>query len=158
MSALESNALFKALTKRELAYVAPLLYERHYQPNEPIFQQGDRGLGMYIIVRGKVHIKTETPTGDVHITTLKDGSFFGELALIDPNNVRTASALPTEPATLVGFFKPDLLEIIERKPAVGAKILFQLSTVLGRRLLETTERVTLITRARDVAEAHDDVI
>ena len=48
----------------------------------------------------------------------------------------------TEPSRLVGFFKPDLLDILERKPAMGVKILLQLSRVLEERLLATTERVT----------------
>ena len=58
--------------------------------------------------------------------------------------------MATERSVLVGFFKPDLEDILERNPAMGVKILFQLSTVLGRRLLETTERITQLKSRKGV--------
>ena len=155
---LRENVLFRTLTGREIAYLATLVYERVYQPDEPIFQQNDRGLGMYVIAKGRVAIKTNTPEGEVLVTYLTEGSFFGELALVDPDTIRSASAISVERTVLVGFFKPDLMEILERKPAMGVKILFQLSTVLGQRLLKTTEKITLLSRARGVTQIHEDVV
>jgi len=67
---------------------------------------------------------------------------------VDPDNIRTAAAVAVERTVVVGFFKPDLMELLERKPEMGVKILFQLSTVLGRRLLETTEKITALSRDR----------
>jgi len=142
---LKENILFNTLTPRELTYLTELVYERVYQPNEPIFQQNDRGLGMYIINRGKIAIQSQSQHGDVLVTVLRDGSFFGEMALIDRENMRTASAMALERSVLIGFFISDLSEILERKPAMGVKILFQLSTVLAKRLQETTKKIALLT-------------
>ncbi len=138
---LNHNILFKTLTPRELNYLANLVYERVYQADEPIFQQNDRGLGMYVIAKGKVAIKSHNPNGEILVTVLNQGNFFGEIALIEPDNIRSASAIAAERSIILGFFKPDLLEIMDRNPGMGVKILFQLSTVLGRRLLETTEKM-----------------
>ncbi len=145
---LRNNILFSTLNARELRHLSYMVYERVFQPNEFVFQEESRGFGMYIIARGKIEIRTGLPEPETLITTLNAGSFFGELALIDPDNVRTASAVALEKAVLIGFFKPDLIEIIGRKPAMGVKILLQLSKVLGRRLLETTEKITLMERTR----------
>lgn len=139
---LKNTMLFRTLTLRELNYLSGLVYERIYQPDEPIFQKNDRGLGMYIIVKGQVAIQSEGPQGDVLVTLLNEDNFFGEIALVEPDNLRTASAIANERSVVLGFFKPDLMEILERKPAMGVKILFQLSTVLGHRLMETTEKMT----------------
>lgn len=139
---LKDNILFQNLTHRELTYLSGLVHERVYQPDEPIFQQHDRGLGVYLIVEGQVAIKSQSPRRELLVTTLSNGCFFGEIALIEENSLRTASALALEKTILIGFFKPDLLDIIERKPAMGVKILFQLSTVLGQRLIETTHKIT----------------
>lgn len=150
---LKQNVLFKTLTSREIKYLATQVYERVYQPDEPVFTQNDRGLGMYMIARGRVAIKTlGSDHNEVLVTVLSEGSFFGELALVDPENIRSASALALERTVLIGFFKPDLQEIIDRRPDVGVKILFNLSTVLGRRLLETTEKITLLSRLRQRTE------
>jgi CRP-like cAMP-binding protein len=153
---LKENALFCTLAPKELSYLSSLVYERVYQPGEHIFQQNDRGLGMYVITKGRVAVKTQIPQGELLVTQLSEGSFFGEIALVDPNNVRTASVVALERAVIIGFFKPDLMEILERKPSMGVKILFQLSTVLGRRLLQTTEKITQLTRAKKESTPHEN--
>ncbi len=149
---LQENILFKTLTRKELKYISNFVYERAYQPSEAVFQQGDRGLGMYIIAKGRVAIKTQNAQSEVLVTTLSEGSFFGEIALVDPDNVRTASAVAAEETIAIGFFKPDLSEILERNPVIGVKILFQLATVLGKRLVETTELITVLKRPQQQAQ------
>lgn len=150
---LKENVLFKTLPRRQLNYLSKFVYERTYQVDEPVFQQNDRGIGMYIIAKGRIAIRTQNAQGEVLVTVLSAGSFFGEIALVDPDNIRTASAIPIEPTTLVGFFKPDLNEILERKPDMGVKIMFQLCTVIGRRLVETTERITALKNTQQPATA-----
>jgi CRP-like cAMP-binding protein len=145
---LRENILFRTLSRRELAYLSNFVYERVYQLDEPVFQQNDRGIGMYIIAKGRVAIRTQGPHGETLVTILEEGSFFGEIALVEPDNIRTASATPLEKTILVGFLKPDLMEILERKPDMGVKILFQLCTVIGRRLMETTERISMMKRSQ----------
>ena len=157
MNVLKDNVLFCTLSSRELRYLAGLVYDRVYQPDEPIFQQNDRGLGMYLIAKGQVAIKSPTPEREVLVTVLGEGSFFGEIALVEPNSLRSASAVALERTQVIGFFKPDLMEILERKPAMGVKILFQLSMVLGKRLLETTEKMTALTRFPRKAERLEKV-
>jgi CRP/FNR family cyclic AMP-dependent transcriptional regulator len=145
---LKENILFCSLSSRELKYLMTLVYERVYQTDEPIFHENDRGSGMYVIVKGRVAIKTHTEQNEIHVTTLGKGSFFGELSLVEPDSVRTASAVALERTVVVGFFKPDLMEVLERKPGMGVKILFQLASVLGRRLLETTRKITELKEER----------
>jgi CRP-like cAMP-binding protein len=99
---------------------------------------------MYLIASGRIAIRTHNNQGEILHTVLSEGSFLGELALVDPQHLRTAQAVPLERSVLIGFFKPDLEDIIQRNPAMGVKILFQLSSVLGKRLLETTQRITVL--------------
>lgn len=162
LEVLKDNILFRTLARRELSYLSNFVYERVYQVDEPVFEQNDRGIGMYIIAKGRVAIKTQTPQGELLVTVLSEGSFFGEIALVEPDNVRTASAIPLEKTVLVGFFKPDLMEILERKPDMGVKILFQLCTVIGRRLMETTERISMMKRSQPASpqtvKLHEDAV
>ncbi len=155
---LKENILFQTLDRRELKYLAGLVYERTYQPDEPIFHQNERGFGMYVIAKGGVSIKSMSGPEELLVTQLGPGSFFGEMALIDPNNLRSASAYASERTVLVGFFKPDLLDIIERKPDMGSKILFQLATVISERLMKTTEKMTLINQAKGVNQNYEEVV
>ena len=146
LSTLKANKLFKHLTNREIQYVSKVVHMRRYEPSDRIFAQYEKGLGMYMIAKGAVEIRLKTPNAEksdpeTTVAELSEGSFFGELALIDDNDRRSASAYAKGPTTLIGFFKPDLMEIIERRPELGVKILLQLAKVLGKRLTETIEQI-----------------
>jgi CRP-like cAMP-binding protein len=119
------------------------------------------GVGMYIIASGNINItkeethqdKTKSENGII-ITKLIAGDFFGELSLIEENGRRSATATAGEDTSLIGFFKPDLLEILERRPGVGVKIALRLGEVLGRRLKVTTDRVSILEEQLTVLKQH----
>jgi CRP-like cAMP-binding protein len=155
---LKENILFSTLNRSELETLSKIVYERVYVTEEHVFRQNDRGFGMFLIAEGSVAIKTQSTQGEILVTTLRKGSFFGELSLVEPNYLRSATATAQERSVLIGFFKPDLMEILERRPAMGVKILYQLTQVLSKRLLETTDRLGLLTQVRGVAQVHGDVL
>jgi CRP-like cAMP-binding protein len=94
---------------------------------------------MYIIVNGSVEIVEEDKKASQKIlASLQDGSFFGDLALLD-ESPRSASAISTVDSEIIGFFRPDFLDLIYRKPKLGIKILFALAKVVGERLRRTNE-------------------
>lgn len=159
LNALRENILFQDLSDAELRFLESVVHVRRYHPGEPVFQQGDMGVGMYMITSGRVEIYVQDPTApfedsrEIFITHLLPGDFFGELSLVEESGRRSASAVCRETTVLIGFFKPDLKEILSRRPAMGIKILFRLAEVLGRRLKETTEKVSELRSAlKDLRE------
>lgn len=67
---------------------------RRFAAGEVIFHEGDRGDSVFLIERGHVAIRVGTPLGDVAtLTMLGPGSAFGELALLDGKERRSASAV-----------------------------------------------------------------
>lgn len=149
---LSENYLFETLTKAELKFVKEMVHVRNYRPGEVVFRQGEIGVGMYLIASGSIDILVEDIPSDkpekqtVFVTRLGSGDFFGELSLVEENGRRTATAVASVETMLVGFFKPDLLEIVERNPSTGVKIVTRLAEVLGKRLKETTVKVTELKR------------
>jgi CRP/FNR family transcriptional regulator, cyclic AMP receptor protein len=137
---LASVPIFEDLTKRELNLVSHILHERQYKAGELIFKEGEAGNGMYIIKKGVVSIFGTKEGHDVLYAELSDSQFFGELALVD-GAPRSANARCSCESVLYGFFKPDLLELIEAKPDIGSKILWNLTSVLANRLRSTNEKV-----------------
>lgn len=155
---LESTILFKDLSRKELRYLSNFVYERVYQPNEPIFGKNDRASGLYIVASGRVAIRTQETGAESLTTILGKNSFFGELSLILPNSLRNVSAQSVNRSELIGFFEPELKEILQRRPQTGVKILGHLSEVLGRRLLETTERLMVLSKARGETQVNEDYL
>lgn len=149
---LGENYLFETLTKAELKFVKEMVHVRNYRPGEVVFRQGEIGVGMYLIASGSIDILVEDIPADkpekqtVFVTRLGVGDFFGELSLVEENGRRTATAVTSVETTLIGFFKPDLIEIVERNPSTGVKIVTRLAEVLGKRLKETTVKVTELKR------------
>lgn len=145
---LKSNFLFQDLNPTELTLIEKIVNIRNYRAGETIFRQGEVGVGMYIIVKGNVNIyveETVPETGKIqntHITQLHEDDFFGDLALVEENGRRSATAIANEESILIGFFKPDLLEITQRNPIAGVKILMRLGETLGTRLRATTAKIT----------------
>jgi CRP/FNR family cyclic AMP-dependent transcriptional regulator len=137
--------VFQGLKGRELKTIKRILYQREYKKDEVIFNQGDAGLGMYIIVKGTVQIVCG-PERHM-LAELNEGDFFGELALLG-DSPRSATAFSKTPCKILCFFKPELLDIINRNPGLGSKILFKLAWTIGERLKITNEQVRELSDVR----------
>jgi CRP/FNR family transcriptional regulator, cyclic AMP receptor protein len=151
--ALRENFLFQDLSSKELQFISELVHKRTYHSGETVFQQNDVGVGMYIVVAGRIEVFVSDPSAPesgaegLFITQLSEGDFFGEIALVEDSGHRTATAIARDETTLLGFFRPDLTEVLARNPSAGSKIILRLAEVLGRRLKETTEKVSDLRKA-----------
>ncbi len=133
---------FSGLSARELKEVAAIVHKREYRASEPVFAEGDPGLGMYIIQEGEVSISiTGKENGDRELAVLTEGDFFGELALLD-ESPRSANARCKTDCILIGFFRPDLFELIEKKNQLGIKIIFKLAEIVSQRLRTTDKELS----------------
>ena len=114
-----------------------LVHHRTYASGDFVFKNRAPGEGMYIIMKGTIKITIGTRSGDERVLAeLKEGDFFGELALFD-NEPRSANALATTDSKLIGFFTADLLSLQDRNPQMTNKILMNLGSMLGERLRST---------------------
>lgn len=140
---LKENPLFESLSNKELKLLSNLIHQRSFVPGEFIFQEG-KGLGMYIILSGKVNILhgNSNNTESSVISQLNVGDFFGELCLAQEKGYHHVSAQAAEESKLLGFFRPDLLNLIEKNPGTGIRILMKLSEILGERLQKAGEKLS----------------
>lgn len=135
---LKKIPIFEELNPREVSSIERILHRRTYRPGEVIFHQGDAGVGMYIIERGTVEIILE-PVNQV-VAEIRDGEFFGELALLD-ESPRSATARAKTECRMLGFFQSDLFGLIERDPRLGVKIVLRLASIIGDRLKHSNQQM-----------------
>ena len=139
---LKQVPVFQGLTSREWREIDTLIHQRFYKPGETVFRQYTPGEGMYVIMAGEVEISVANSQGHPNVlATLTDGDFFGELAFFD-EEPRSATAVATTQTTLLGFFRPDLLSVVERHPELGTKLLMNLARVLAVRLRKTNDMLS----------------
>ncbi len=147
---------FANLAPRELKEVAAIVHKREYRSGEPVFYQGDPGLGMYIVKDGEVSIVIQGKDGNEReLALFSDGDFFGELALLD-ESPRSANAVCKTECTLIGFFRPDLFELIEKNTTLGIKIVLKLAEIVAQRLRHTDKELSKVKSQLERLQAQDE--
>ena len=134
--------LFSDLSNRELSFIRKLLHKRNYIEGETVFKS-DSGTGMYIIVKGRVNIfhGSVDAEGAQLVSVLKEGDFFGELALVQDKGYRNIFAQSAKNSQLLGFFQTDINQLIDHYPRTGVKILKKLCYILGHRLMKAEQKL-----------------
>lgn len=132
---LHNVALFKDLSMRDLGMVNSLLHERRYLADEVIFDEGEEGQGLFVVLSGRVKIARPKVVGNLQIE-FGAGSFFGEVALLD-QSVRTAQARAIDDTQIVVLFRAEFYSLLETHSHIASRISFQLARALAARIRQS---------------------
>jgi CRP/FNR family transcriptional regulator, cyclic AMP receptor protein len=85
--------LFSGLTQKQLNNIAKSGTERKFNTGDVIVKEGEKGVGFYLLLDGKVEVRKKSKL----ITTLATGDVFGEMGLIDdkPRSADVVALSPT---------------------------------------------------------------
>ncbi|HKJ72567.1 MAG TPA: cyclic nucleotide-gated ion channel [Alphaproteobacteria bacterium] len=108
--------LFSDLSAQEVGQIAALLRSRVVERGTVIARKGDPAHGMYFIITGSVEIQT-TPAP----VQLKDGDFFGEIALLHKSK-RSANVISQAKTRLMVLDAEDFQNLIEIDPKIGEHV------------------------------------
>lgn len=137
--------LFEGLTKDALALIAQVTAEESYRSGDRIFQFGDPGDKLFIIVSGKVRISREVAgLGEEALAVLGPGDVFGEMALLDDAS-RSADALAHERCHLLVIKKDDFDDLLFFHKDLAYEVLWSSIRMLSARLRETNDKLTFLT-------------
>ncbi|GAB4166495.1 MAG: hypothetical protein Fur0039_03390 [Rhodocyclaceae bacterium] len=125
--------LFSDLKPRELRIIDGLLHERSYLAGEVIFDEGEEGQALYIILEGRVLICRQGDPEGGRIAELGAGDFFGDLALLG-DAPRAAQARAAAACRLAVFFRADFMSLLETHAAIASRVSLRLARQLGERL------------------------
>ncbi|HBI04523.1 MAG TPA: Crp/Fnr family transcriptional regulator [Paenibacillaceae bacterium] len=133
--------LFCELIPSDLDSIASLLIERHYKKGLSIFMEGDTGDELYIIKSGSVKIYRFNGAKEIILAIFRVGDFFGEMASIRKDQIRSASAETLEPTILYVLKRSDLERLLEAHPRLTLKLL----DISMNRLQKTNEQIQDLT-------------
>lgn len=123
--------LFELLSLSELSKLEDIVHIRTFGPGETVIRAQAPRLGMYVIQSGSVHVvRRGLNNAPIILGTLNPGELIGEFSLID-SSPRSSSIVAAEFSTLVGFFQPDLMSLIDTDPNIGFKILMPLTQLMA---------------------------
>lgn len=110
------NGLSDVLLERLSKYAKAMTF----LSNDEVIGEGEKGDSLYIITHGLVHVY-KTGHEAKPIAELRDGDFFGEMALLE-TQVRTANVKAVKPTTLLRLSRKDVLSLAENEPELKARL------------------------------------
>ena len=130
---LKEVPIFEELNNREIQNIARIAYQRYYSAGEVIIHEGQNAAGMYIMVDGQAEVTKALEDGTIlHLTTLENSGLFGDVGLLD-SSPRTATVKAARDSSIIGFFRPELLELMNSNPRLASKVIFKLGQILTAR-------------------------
>jgi CRP/FNR family cyclic AMP-dependent transcriptional regulator len=138
---LKKIKLFENFTDQELEKIRNVCQGASVKGGEVIFQEGDPGDKCYMILKGEVRISKFIPNiGEEALAILREGAYFGEMALID-NFPRSAHAIANTDASLITLKKADLETIFITDRELGFKFLWTFARTLSKRLRDMNDKM-----------------
>lgn len=106
-------------------------------PRETLFEEHDDGDALYFVVGGRLELSMMAEDGrKLGLDVVSRGSFFGEIALLDPGP-RTATATALEECDLLMLRRADLLQVLDRSPHLMVEVL----RLIGIRMRDITDQM-----------------
>lgn len=127
--------LFATLKTSELRVIDSLLHERQYLKGEIVFDEGEEGQALYVVLSGTVLICRQGSPDTERIAEIQAGNLFGELALLD-GVPRVAQARAATDCMLASLSRSDFNGLVETHAVIASKVLLQLARELAQRIRE----------------------
>jgi len=125
-----SSPVFRSLNNESIDFLSSRGTLEYFNLGQCVFEQGDQGDSIYLILRGSVEVFVHGK----RIKALRQGSFFGEIALI-ANIPRTATITTREPCIFFKVSSDSFWEVLVQYMDLGVFI----ETISESRLKEDLE-------------------
>ena len=132
--------ILSLLRASELKLLSSIVHIRTFDAGETVIQRGAKQSGFYLVRTGSVNIVRPGSAGPHVVDTLNPPALLGEFALVD-DSPRSTSIVAAEPSELIGFFKPDLMDVLVTKPGMGCAMLLRLAEEMSRNLNRDYEKL-----------------
>src|SRR5438552_10990149 len=127
---------FSGLDDKILNKISDACIVRQFTKNETIVRQGEMGLGLYIIARGRVKVDREQGGARTQVAELGPEQFFGDMALLD-NKPRSATVTGIEDAECLLLTRDSFVRLMNKYPEIPIRM----AKVLAERLREANEKI-----------------
>lgn len=136
--------MFETMSWRELEKLERIVHRRHFFTGEVVLRAWVPRSGLFVIRSGSVHVVRHLEDGaSMVVGTLGKGEPLGEFSILD-DSPRSTSIVAVEPSDLVGFFRSDLMDLMQTDPRLGFKILYRLSQILWANLRDDIKHLRRI--------------
>lgn len=141
---LKEVPFFHGMTIEQLKILAALCEERLFEKDTHIFNNGDPGGVLYVVVNGRVGIEQEKRAGSfARLADVDAYSYFGEANFFD-NNPHSTSAVAVRDTLILQLRREPVIELTRQNPNLALELI----NVLSERLRENNSRIAELTRSQ----------
>lgn len=127
-------SMFDTLTPQEVDLVKRIVHRRRFAEGEMIATPRS---GLFIVVSGSIHVVQHLPDGEqTRLEVLRKGEWAGEIVPLE-DSPHATSILAVEQTEVIGFFRSDLVDLIQTQPKTAFKIIYRLTQMMACRLQHT---------------------
>lgn len=155
-SILSRIPIFSSLRPDEIRHLLDSLRPVQTKAGELLFREGERGECFYIILEGRLEVVKAMGTPDERLLNVRGpGDYIGEMSLLDPDGLRTASVLSTCDARLLAMDRADFEFLLNRRPSIGQ----EMARTLSLRLRDTDNAIIrdLQEKNRQLNDAYENL-
>jgi len=114
-------------------------YERSYAGGDAVFEEGDPGDVLYVIMAGEIELTRRGPKGRRTVARLGPGEFFGEMSVVI-GEMRSARAVAIGATRLLELDGETLEEMCIERPEIAIRIIRRMTT----RLIDSERRLAAL--------------
>ena len=143
-NALAKVGLFANLEPKYIKGIAQICTERTFNTGEVLMRQGDDGIGLYIILSGKVKVEKADQSGkQVELASNGPGDIMGEFSVLDGAK-RTATVTAVETTNCLVLASWEFNSFMKAHPEVALDIL----PIILKRFRETNDALIGVASTR----------
>jgi CRP/FNR family cyclic AMP-dependent transcriptional regulator len=145
----QTHPVLAGLPSEDIQRLMSAARRRLYPRGQTIVYQDDQGGALYLILRGRVMATVTSRYGQqLAYSIMGAGESFGELALLDPDSVRTATVSALEDTEVLSLRGSDFDALRRRHPAVNEMLVRMLAERVVRLSNRLQEALYLSVEAR----------
>ncbi len=124
---------FPGKSQRDLVEIIKACRLQHFQDQEIILQEGDKGNELFFLMEGEVDVlKQDTSGEERHLVVMKAPTLFGHMALVD-GSPRSATCKAQGPVSLAVMSRQLYNEMLSRPHPIGTNLRrLMLATLTGQ--------------------------
>jgi len=140
----EENRFFHLFGQDELAVLAPLFGVVEYPTRGVVFAEGEPTMvPLFLVLTGALEINKKTDFGRPFVLAkVTRGALMGQVSLSRTPRVAPVTAVTLDATELLMMSADRVVELLEKHPAIGIKILKEIIRVQNVRMLELVDRMT----------------
>jgi diguanylate cyclase (GGDEF)-like protein len=138
LDVLQTIEILSELDRDELRLLHGLMKTVQIEKESTLFQEGEDGDELFIVLSGSVSITVKTPDGQVlPIAVITGGNFFGEMSIFE-QAPRSATCRTQENSILLSLSGRDFYAFLQEHPETTLKVMHKMLTITSQRLQETS--------------------